>query len=265
MHGVLLDPYTGQARGPVVPPILSERGVPLTHEENFRRGWRGGDLSSGKPDLDMLPDHIVELLLKSGGLIGPFAGARPPTADKSLYEVCRYWIIAGTTITTAAEAIMVPAFNFYNSEMSQGAVLKYTLVGSLSQAVTTPGTMIYRMRWGGVAGALQATSRTMAPTGTQVVTTVSFILTYWMSVRSVGAAATLWCQGKWDCPGTLETTPASTTIMVTHLKDQQIPFTAAAIGAAFDSTAALGPSPTYQPSLGTATLVTNLAFLELLN
>jgi hypothetical protein len=183
-----------------------------------------------------------------------------------MYEVLRYWItVDPAPLTAAAEAIMVPAFNFYNSELQVGSCIKYTLIGSQSFAVTTPGTAIMRMRWGGVAGALQATSATLAPTGTQVITNASFTLEYWMTVRSIGAAATLWCQGRWDFPGALETTPASTTIMVTYLKATQIPPTGAAIGAAFDQTAALGPSPTYQPSLTTASMTVHLAFLECMN
>lgn len=268
MSGILLNPYTGKPEGEEIHPILSERGIPITQEDNFKRGWRGGVLSeqpSTKELMDGLPDHIQEMLSKSAGRIGPFAGLRGPTADSSIYEVCRYSIVADTSITAAAETIMVPAFNFYNSEMSVNKCIKMTLIGSQSAAVTTPGTFIMRMRWGGVAGALQATSSTFAPTGTQVITTQSFTLEYWMTVRSSGAAGTLWCQGRWDCPGFLETTPASTTIMVAYLKNTQIPTSAAAVGAAIDFTAALGPSPTYQPSLTTANCTTHLAFLEAMN
>lgn len=263
--GVVLDPYTGKAKPEPPPQIVSRNGVPFTMEDNYRRGWRGGLLSDTRPDTDQLPDHIQEMLAKSSGRVGPFAGMRPPTADRSMYEVLRYWITADTSITAAAETIMVPAFNFGNSELQVGSCIKYTLIGSQSFAVTTPGTAIMRMRWGGVAGALQATSATLAPTGTQITTTASFALEYWMTVRTVGTAGTLWCQGRWEVPGSLETTPGSTTIMVTYLKATQIPPTGAAIGAAIDFTAALGPTPTYQSSVTTANCTTHLAFLELQN
>jgi hypothetical protein len=263
MSGLLLDPRTGRPERP--PQVLSPRGVPITLEENYKRGWRGGELG-GEPEFDRLPDHIQEMMAKSRGDVGPFAGMRPPTNDRSMYEVLRYWIVADpAALTAAAEAIMVPAFNFGPSELQVGSCLKYTLIGSLSAAVTTPGTFIFRLRWGGVAGALQVTSATLAPTGTQVITTASFTLEYWVTVRSTGAAATAWTQGRFECPGTLETTPASTTIMVTYLKGCQMPATGAAVGASFDSTAALGPTPTYQPSLTTASLTTHLAFLECMN
>jgi hypothetical protein len=287
-QAVLLDPYTGKPGRQPARQVLSERGVPIHLEDNFRRGWRGGKLDTdASPDLGKLPpsiqsliaekygddgpfarlpEHIQENLLKSGGGYGPFAGMRPPTADRSLYEVLRYWITADpTAITAAAEALMVPAFNFGTSELQVGTCLKYTLIGSHSLAVTTPGTAIMRLRWGGLTGALQVTSGTLAPTGTQVTTNASFVIEYWMTVRSIGAAATLWAQGRWQVPGTLETTPASTTILVAYLKNEMVPPTGAAIGAAFDQTQALGPSPTYQPSVSTASLTTHLAFLECMN
>jgi hypothetical protein len=99
-----------------------------------------------------------------------------------------------------------------------GITYKYTLLGSLSMAVTTPGNFIMRLRWGGLAGVLLVTSATIAPTGTQVITTASFTLEYWVTIRTepTPTTATAWCQGRFECPGTLETTPASTTIIVTY-------------------------------------------------
>lgn len=282
-RGLVLDPYTGKPKSAPVRQVVSERGVPLTMEDNYRRGWNG---PATEPDYSKmpqsiqnlieqkygpdgpfarLPEHIQENLLKSSGEYGPYAGMRPPMMDHSNYEVLRYWITADTTLTAAAEAIMVPAFNFGSSEMQVGTSLKFTLIGSQSFAVTTPGTAIMRLRWNGVAGALQATSATLAPTGTQVTTNASFTLEWWMTVRSVGAAGTAWTQGRWQVPGSLETTPASTTILVTYLKTEQIPATGAAVGAATDFTAVAGPTPTYQPSLATASMTTHLAMLECMN
>lgn len=267
MPGLLLDPYTGKPNGEDVLPILSPRGVPITMEDNYRRGWRGGDLGgqpSTKSLMDGLPDHIQEMLAKSRGDSGPFAGMRPPMNDHSNYEVLRYWITADTSITAAAEAIMVPAFNFGTSEMNVGSSLKMTLVGSQS-VNATPGTFIYRMRWGGVAGALQATGPTITPSNSATVTTQSFVLEYWMTVRSTGATGTMWTQGNLQCAGFLLAAATSTQV-VTYLTSQcQIPSQTAAVGASTDFTAQAGPSPTYQPSASTANCTTHLAFLECLN
>lgn len=223
-----------------------------------------------------VPWEVVDLLerreheaLKAGrakiykGRVIPVMGG----GDAYDYSRLRYSISAdGTAVTAAAETIVVPAFNFSNSEMNMPTKgLKFTLAGRISQAITTPGTFINRMRWGGVAGALCATGDTIAPTGTQAVTNVAFILEYYMTVRSVGAAGTLWCQGRWECPGTLETTPGTTTIMVTHLKNRLIPSSAPAVSAAIDFTGAFGPTPTFQPSLGTGSFTVHEAWLELKN
>jgi len=262
----ILDPHTGKAKGAEHHPILSPKGIPITMEDNYQRGWRGGHLSEQEPLsslFDGLPDHIQLMLSKSRGDSGPFAGMRPPTADRSIYEVCRYWIIADTGITAAAEAIMVPAFVFGASEMQVGSTVHMMLIGSHS-AAATPGTFIFRMRWGGVAGALWATSTTLTPSNTAAATTQSFILDWWMTVRSIGTTGTAWCQGNVQLPSLLLAAATSTQV-VTYLANLQIPATGAAVGANTDFTQAYGPSPTYQPSLGTATLTTHLCFLENLN
>lgn len=263
-------------------------GPPVT---NFERGWTGGTVRGGPiPDLSVLSGDAQDMLAMRFGDDGPFGrseesiyrelrrlpdyikanleagkswrdrGTQPPVADHSMYEVLRYWIIADTSVTAAAETIMVPAFNFGPSEMQVGTCLKMTLVGSQSEAAT-PGTFIYRMRWGGVAGALQVTSSTLTPSNSATATTNGFILEYWMTVRSIGATGTMWTQGRIESPSLLLAAATGTQIS-TYLLNCQIPATGAAVGAPTDFTQANGPSPTYQPSLGTANETTHMAFLE---
>lgn len=262
----LIDPHTGKAEGSAVSPILSPAGVPITMEDNYRRGWRGSELGGAKPEFDRLPDSIQEMMAKSRGDIGPFAGMRPPTMDHVSGEVLRYWVTADTTLNTIAELIMVPAFNFSPSEMQVGTCVKMTILGSLSLAITTPGTSTFRMRWGGVGATILAASSGIIPTATQTTTTASFVLEYWVTCRTVGTTGTAWCQGRLECPGILETTPASTTIMVTYFKAMQIPASAAAISpSTFDTTIAAGPSPTFQQTTNTYVCTPHLAFLECMN
>lgn len=264
MAGAILDPYTGQVVGEDVAQLLGPSGQPWTLEDNYRNGWRGGHLSATKPDFDLLPDSVQKWLRLSSGKEGPFAGMRPPMNDHSNYEVLRYWIVADTSITASGEAIMVPAFNFGASEMNVGTSLKMTLIGSQS-VNATPGTFIYRMRWGGVAGAVQATGPTITPSNSATVTTQSFILEYWMTVRSIGATGTMWCQGNLQCSA-WNLAASTGTQIVTYLTSQmQIPSTAAAIGANTDFTAVAGPSPTYTPSASTANCTTHICMLECLN
>src|SRR6266508_1672155 len=58
----------------------------------------------------------------------------------------------GTAITAAAEPILLPDFSIPASYLSLGKVLKYTIMGRQSTAITTTRTIIHRLRWGGVAG-----------------------------------------------------------------------------------------------------------------
>lgn len=265
MQGVLLD-REGRREAP--PVLLGPSGLPTHVEENIENGWSQPRYTRIEPDFGRLPQHILDLMEKSKK--ADFSKASPFMASSQGWESLEGVIIADTSLTAAAEALMVPDILLAiprPGQKSPGISYKYTLLGSLTMAITTPGTFIYRLRWGGLAGVLLTNSATVAPTGTQAITTASFILEFWVTIRSepTPTTATAWCQGRFDCPGTLETTPASTTILVTYLKAQMIPVNAAAVSPSIDVSAAKALSPTYQPSLGTTTLATHLAYVESLN
>ncbi len=266
MGAVLLDRETGRPERPG--PLLGPSGLPRYVEENLEAGWSQPQWTGEGPDYSKLPQHIIDNLEKAKR--ADFSKASPFMAASQGWRAVEGVIVADTSLTAAAEAIMVPDFLLAiprPSSRSVGITWKYTLLGSLSMAVTTPGNFILRLRWGGAAGVLLVTSATIAPTGTQVITTASFTLEYWVTMRTEPSltTATSWTQGRFDCPGTLETTPASTTIMVTYLKATQIPATGAAVSGSMDVSVAKALSPTYQPSLTTANMTTHLAFVESLN
>lgn len=263
---VLLDRETGRREAPAV--LLGPSGLPAHVEQNIDAGWSQPRYTGIDADFSRLPQSVLGNLEKAKR--ADFSKSSPFKAAGQGWETLEGVITADTSLTAAAEAIMVPDILLAiprPGQKSPGITYKYTLLGSLSMAVTTPGNLIMRMRWGGVAGVLLATSATIAPTGTQVITTASFTLEYWVTIRTepTPTTATAWCQGRFECPGTLETTPASTTIMVTYLKATQIPPTAAAVSPSIDVSVAKALSPTYQPSLGTATLATHIALVESLN
>ena len=64
----------------------------------------------------------------------------------------------GATLTAAAEALMVVDVKIQAGYMEVGSILKATMFGKASNAVTTPGTLTLRARWGGLAGTQLATS-----------------------------------------------------------------------------------------------------------
>lgn len=266
MSGVLLDRETGRREAPAV--LLGPSGLPMHVEENLEAGWSQPRFTGVEPDYSKLPQHIIDNLEKARR--ADFSKASPFLNSAQGWEQLIGVILADTSLTAAAEALMVPdiLLDYVRpGQKTPGISYKYTLHGSLSMAITTPGNFILRQRFGGLAGVLLAASATIAPTGTQAITTASFTLEYWVTIRTepTPATATAWCQGRFDCPGTLETTPASTTILVTYLKAQMIPPTGAAVSPSIDVSTAKALSPTYQPSLGTATLATHLAYVESLN
>jgi hypothetical protein len=62
-------------------------------------------------------------------------------------------IADGTQISNStSETIVVPDFNIPAYYMAAGRTLRITAYGVNSNVVTTPGTLTFRVRWGGVAG-----------------------------------------------------------------------------------------------------------------
>jgi hypothetical protein len=87
------------------------------------------------------------------------------------YSECLDAIVTdGTQISnTTTETIMCPDFNIPSFYMQPNRVIRITTYYECSNVVTTPGTLTFRIRWGGVAGtvlcasgaiALNATART---------------------------------------------------------------------------------------------------------
>jgi hypothetical protein len=269
--GVLLDKL-GRPKLKL-PEILGLNGLPVRVNENVRNGWYmpqyGEATEQISPDFGKLPQHILDNLEKAGR--ADFSKNAPfLNSAQGWTQVEGVIITDGPVLTAAAEAIIVPDYLLAIPRTGMkmvGVTYEYILHGELSMAITTPGTFIHRMRYGGVAGILLATSDTIAPTGTQVITKVGFELVYRVTIRTqpTDTTTTAWCQGRWDCPGTLETTPASTTIMVTHLKSRMIPSNTPAVSPSIDVSVAKALSPTYQPSLTTASLTTHLGIVLSLN
>lgn len=185
-----------------------------------------------------------------------------PRASNQGWEETLYRVIATTTISaTSSETIMVPDFTLPANYLVAGRTLKYTLIGDYSTVITTPGTYIFKLRYGGVAGTTLVTSGAFAPDPTAASTTVPFVLEYFLTMRSDGTSGSAFVQGRLMMS---DYDDASVTTIVGNLNMQFIP-TSAPAAVTINTTTANALSPTSTASVTTGSLRTNIAFLETLN
>ena len=72
-------------------------------------------------------------------------------------------IADGTQISNStSETIVCPDFNIPAYYMVPGRTLEIVACGVMSNVVTTPGTLTFRVRWGGVGGTLLCASAALA-------------------------------------------------------------------------------------------------------
>jgi len=185
-----------------------------------------------------------------------------PRASMQTWEETLYRITATTTISgTTTETIMVPDYPLPAGYLTAGRYLKYTLLGDYSTAITTPGTLTFRLRYGGVAGTVLAVSGAFAPDPTAASTTVPFIVEWFIACRADGASGSLFVQGRMMLS---DYDDASATTVVGNLNMQFVPVSAPA-AVTVNTTTANALSPTSAASVTTGSLRTNMAMLEVLN
>lgn len=255
MQGLMLDPVTGRPAGD--PPQLSD----------FPRG-RSVLANYACPDVDVeremyrAPEHVKDNLAKASAQ-APFE----PRASMQAWEEVLYVPLAdGATYTTpAAEATIFPIFTLPANYLYPGRVLKWTVMGRLSSAITTPGTFTWKLSYSatGLGAVAVATTGAFAPDPTAAATTLPWMLEAWTVCRSSGTAGTAfgWIRmeyGDWD--------DASATTLKGNL-DMNLGGSAG-VGApatvAVDTTVARALNPTYTPSVTTASMTGHVGILEAL-
>lgn len=83
--------------------------------------------------------------------------------SRQFWEEALAWATAnGTTNSSGAEAIVFPNVTIPANYMQDGRSLRLTAMGKFSNVVTTPGSITWRLRWGGVAGTILAQSSAIA-------------------------------------------------------------------------------------------------------
>lgn len=99
-------------------------------------------------------------------------------------------------LNTTTETVMAPDFTFAAGDprLYQGAAFELECWFDVSNVVTTPGTVRFRVRWGGVAGVVLADSGTIAM---DIIARSNYSgsLRALLVFRSIGSAGTAFCQG----------------------------------------------------------------------
>jgi hypothetical protein len=104
-------------------------------------------------------------------------------------------IANGTTNTTGAEAIVMPDKTIPAFYMTEGRAIRATVRFKFSNVITTPGSVTFRVRWGGVAGTLLAQTSAIALNATAQ-TDIMGVLICDIVCRGRGGSGSLLAMGK---------------------------------------------------------------------
>lgn len=239
-RGLVLDPVTGK---PVV--------------EASRILHRYGDYHV---ELPPTVQENLDLASEGLGLVGAGVDWRNTLTSRRVIAAD-----GAQVLNTTTETIMIPDYSFAADSLEVGDLFEYTLMGSISTVITTPGTITFRLRWGGVAGTVLAASGAFAPDPTAALTTGTYKIVWTVEVRAVGSNGTMFAIGDIDWPGDYD--DASVTTLKGNLDMGMAPPTAPAQVTGLSTLALTALSPTVAFSVSTATtqLTNHIGFLESLN
>jgi hypothetical protein len=114
-------------------------------------------------------------------------------------------VIDATQISnTTAETIMVPDTTIPANFFLAGRTLRVRMMAALSNVVTTPGTITFRVRWGGVSGTVLCASAAIAM-NTTAKTNSTALVEFHISCRVEANPGTLFAWG-WVNLGASDTT-----------------------------------------------------------
>lgn len=224
-----------------------------------------GILRTLSPDAPEIPPHVADHLARARsapGKLGPNASAvswRDVLTPRSVMVADSPQVLNTTT-----ETIMVPDFTFAAHTVEPGDLFKYSIFFDVSTVITTPGTITYRLRWGGVGGVVLAASGALALDPTAAATDLVGMIEWYFLCRTSGATGTAYAFGRIEPGGDHD--DATATTLKGNLDMRMAP-TVSAAAVSIDTTTAKALSPTVQFSVATATtqLTALLAILESLN
>lgn len=172
---------------------------------------------------------------------------------QSWQETIATIVADSTAVTGTAEALLVPAITLPANYMYPGRVIRASVKGLISNIVTTPGTVLFRARWSGLAGTVLAASAALTQ-NTAAQTNDAFELEFLITCRSVGTSGSMFTSGK-IFQGNAPTAPTFSLI----------PATGNAVVTALDTTVAQSLALTAIFSLTGNSITANQYTLESLN
>lgn len=164
-------------------------------------------------------------------------------------------------LNTTTETIICPDFTFSadDSRLYQGASFRLTCGFDVSNVVTTPGTVTFAIRWGGVSGTI------LAHTGAiQMDTTAHSNYSGWLEAvitwRSIGSAGSAFCMGFVLLNNVADAAAAAPQYFTLTAGGRNVP----AVVSSLDTTTAKALSVTADFSVNTATtqLTNHIRLLE---
>lgn len=175
---------------------------------------------------------------------------------QSWEEVLYDMLSDGPTLTAAAEALLVPDVTIPAGYMYPGRILRVHIAGKASNVVTTPGTIRFRIRWGGLAGTLLVDSAALTQ-NVVAQTNKTFQLDADILCRSVGTS------GKLLTTGLIVRGNKAAAASSDATPDLWPPDSLAEVSV--DTTTAKALSITHEPSLATASITAMHYRLEAIN
>lgn len=159
-------------------------------------------------------------------------------------------IADGTQISNSTtETIICPDFNIPAYYMAPGRTLRIYAAGVMSNVVTTPGTLILRLRWGGVAGTVLLASAAQG-LDTTARTNALWSMTAYVVCRTAGATGTFMSFGLMQQINVLSSTAAN--LLPAMLGSAGTPLASGNAAVTIDSTTAKALSLTAQFSVATS-------------
>lgn len=229
---------------------LPKTGILRTWTDATDPGW-----------FDKLPSHIKQNLNKASE--HP-SWMQPRASGLGWEEVIYTPISDGTAITGTTEAILLPDFSIPASYLTVGKILKYTVMGRVSTAITTPGVITLFFRWGGVAGVILAQSGGYIPDVTAASTNMCWMVEWWLQCRTTGATGTAMSWGRVEMP---DPNDADITNFVIEYNKRMAAGagTGIPVVATIDTTIDKLLSVTFDQSVGTGSVTAHVGILEAVN
>lgn len=111
--------------------------------------------------------------------------------SRQFWQETLAWATAsGTAVTATTEAVLFPNVTIPGNYMQDGRAVELFIFGQFSNIVTTPGTVVFKIRWGGVAGTVIAQTAAIQ-LNAAAQTNQMFSIEALLQTRSNGATGTI--------------------------------------------------------------------------